>query len=157
MALLTEADILYEPAADHPGWSDWSLRDASRFNTAIMGRVIIRRDSDQAARVRMFPERRHSNLFDGVHGGVIVGLVDISLFATLFLLSEGGDKAAAFNSRTVDVSTQFMGAARFGEPLDSVGELLNQSRRLAFLRGKIVQGDTIVAGWTALIRKPSQP
>lgn len=156
MALLTDSDILYEPAEDHPGWHTWALRDPSRFNYAVMGRILIRREGDKS-RIRMFPEHRHSNMFGGVHGGMIMALVDIALFPTLFLLSEEGDKAAAFNAVTVEASTQFIGAAKADEPLDAVGEILHQTRRLAFVRGIMEQGDTLVASWSGLIRKPSRP
>ena len=155
MPMLTDADILCEPAADHPGWFTWSLRDASRFNTAIMGTVLIRKEGDKS-RVRMFPERRHSNMFDGVHGGMIMSLVDIALFPTMYLLTEGDDKAAAFNSVTIESSVQFLAPAGVDQPLDAVGEILHQTRRMAFVRGTMEQEDRIVASWSGLVRKPSR-
>ena len=156
MPYLTDADIICEPAADHPGWLDWALRDTSRFNTAIMGRTLIRKEADNKARVRIFPEHRHSNLFEGVHGAMIMALVDVSLFPALYLLSEGHNKAAAFNSVTIEASTQFIGAARIGEPLDAVCEVMHQTGRMAFIRGVVEQGGSLVASWTGLIRKPSR-
>ena len=155
MPLLTETDILCVPFEDNPGWLPWTLRDEAQFNNSVMGGTIIRREGDRS-RIRMVPERRHSNMFDGVHGGIILSLVDIALFPTLYLLSEEHDKAAAFNSVTVEASTQFIGAARIDEPLDAIGELMHQTGRMAFLRGTVEQGETLVASWSGLVRKPAR-
>ena len=132
---------------DHPGWSRWGLRDDTRYN-AFLGRLIVRREGE-AARVRMFPTRVHSNLDDNVHGATTLGFIDIALFAaarTFGLLDAGG-------AVTLDLSTQFIGAGRIGEPLDAEVDLLRETRRLLFMRGLVVQGDHKVAAFAGTIRK----
>ncbi len=146
----------YEPAEDSPGWFTWNLTDATRFNGQTMGRMLTRveqrADGGQAARLRMFPERRHSNLFDAVHGGVTLALIDISLFAAMRTLLHGD----ADGSVTLDLSTQFIGGGRLGEPLDAVVEVLRETGRLIFLRGLVVQGDETIAAYNGTIRKPTR-
>lgn len=154
MSLSTDAETFCEPAPDHPGWLDWGLRDPDRFNSAIIGRLLARREDATRVRVRMFPERRHSNLSDSVHGGAITGFIDIAMFPVLHLLSDAATSAPAFNAMTVETSIQFIAPARINEPLDSVGELLRQTRRLAFLRGVVEQPGVVVASWSAIVRKP---
>lgn len=153
---MTEQSFRYEPAADHPGWFTWNLTDDTRFNAQAMGRMITRTearpDGSKAARLRMFPERRHSNLLDAVHGGVTLALIDISLFAAMRTLLEGD----AAGSVTLDLSTQFIGAGRLGEPLDAVVEVLRETGRLVFLRGLVVQGDDTIAAFNGTIRKPTR-
>ena len=100
----------------------------------------------------MFPERRHSNLLDAVHGGVTLALIDISLFSAMRLLLNGD----AAGSVTLDLATQFIGAGRIGQPLDSVCEVLRETGRLVFLRGLVVQEDETVASFTGTVRKPSR-
>jgi len=152
---VTETGFLYTPAPDHPGWHTWELTDQTRFNAQVMGSLLVREEAlpggTAAIRLRMFPERRHSNLLDAVHGGVTLALIDISLFAGIRLLL-GGD---ASGSVTLDLSTQFIGAGHIGKPLDAVCEVLRETRRLVFLRGKIEQDDHLVAAYNGTVRKPS--
>ncbi len=150
-----ESGFRFEPAADHPGWHVWELIDQTRFNAAVMGRMIVREEVDakgtRAVRLRMFPERRHSNLLDAIHGGVTLSLIDISLFSALRLLL-GADAAG---SVTLDLSTQFIGAGRVGMPLDAVCEVLRETRRLVFLRGIVEQDGHMVAAFNGTVRKAS--
>ena len=55
----------------------------------------------------------------------------------------------------MDLSAQFISGGDAGKPLDSVVEVLRETRRLAFLRGLVVQEDQMIASYTATIRKPS--
>lgn len=86
--------------------------DQTRFNARTLGKMITRietqADGNRAARLRMFPEHRHSNLLDAVHGGLTLALIDISLFSAMRTLT-GGDAAG---SVTLDLSTQFNGTIR---------------------------------------------
>ena len=134
---------------DYPGWQSWRLSDPTRFN-ALMGKMLVRRDGE-LARVRMFPEHRHTNLQDNVHGGVTLAFIDIALFAgsRMFGLIEAGTAV------TVDLSVQFIGAGRVDVPLEAEVELLRETRRLLFLRGLVTQGDEKVAAFSGTIRKPT--
>jgi acyl-coenzyme A thioesterase PaaI-like protein len=99
----------------------------------------------------MFPEMKHSNLMGNLHGGTILSLIDIGMFAAMrmFGLIEAGTAV------TLDMTTQFIGAGVIDMPLDCEVELLKETRRLLFLRGLVVQGDVRVAAWSGTIRKPT--
>lgn len=146
----------YGPSDQHPGWFTWNLADPTRFNAQTMGDLVVREEEvpggKRQVRLRMFPERRHSNLLDAVHGGVTLALIDISLFSAMRLLLNGD----AAGSVTLDLATQFIGAGRIGQPLDSVCEVLRETGRLVFLRGLVVQEDETVASFTGTVRKPSR-
>lgn len=139
------------PDLENPGWFTWQLRDASRFNGQILGKMIVRLDPDGRARTRMFPERRHTNLADNLHGGTILSLIDVSLFSCsrMFGLIEAG------TSVTLDLSVQFLGAGKADVPLDAVAELLKETRRLLFLRGLVEQDGEAIAAYSGTIRKPT--
>ncbi len=146
--------IRHEPDPDNPGWHTWNLADNTRFNAQTMGHMLVRKDSDTLCRVRMFPERRHTNLLDMVHGAITLALIDVSLFASMRMLT-GGD---AGGSVTLELSSQFIGAGKPGIPLDAVVEVMRETKRLVFLRGTVVQGDAdehLVASFTGIVRKPS--
>ncbi len=147
-------DFLYQPDPDHPGWHSWNLADDTRFNAQTMGHMLVRRESDAVCRVRMFPERRHTNLLDMVHGAVTLALMDVALFAAMRTLLNGD----AAGSVTLELSSQFIGAGRPDVPLDAVVEVMRETRRLAFLRGTVVQGEAaevLVASFSGIVRKPT--
>ena len=146
-------NFVHEPDPDNPGWSRWRIADASRFNEAVLGKQIVRAEGADTCRMRIVPrDPLHTNSAGRVHGGITLGLIDISLFAAMYVL-RGVD---AGRSVTVDLTTQFIGAGDASRPLDSVVELLRETHRLAFLRGLVVQDDDKVASFTATIRKPSK-
>jgi acyl-coenzyme A thioesterase PaaI-like protein len=136
------------PDPENPGWHRWELRDDSRFNGQVMGRMIVRVEGQQV-RTRMFPEHRHTNLLDIVHGATTLALMDISIFSCGHMLGLEG----MAGSVTLDLSAQFIGGAVPGQPLDSVVEILRETKRLVFLRGLVVQGEEKVGAFAATIRK----
>ncbi len=142
-----ESAFAFGEDPDHPGWHSWQLKDATRYN-GFLGKLIVRRE-DGKARVRMFPQRVHSNLQDAVHGGTTLGFIDVALFAAsrMFGLIEAGTAV------TLDLSTQFIGSGRMGQPLDAEVELLRETRRLIFMRGLVVQGPDTIAAFAGTIRK----
>lgn len=130
-----------------PGWNRWDISDEGRFNHMI-GPVRVRRE-DGRARCRMWPERRHTNLSDMVHGGVVMAFVDIALFAGADTLGVPGARGGL----TLDCSVQFAGGAKPGAPMDAIVEILRETGRMAFIRGTVEQEGAPVAGFSAILRK----
>jgi uncharacterized protein (TIGR00369 family) len=152
--VVDQRGFIYEPDPENPGWHRWELADDTRFNAQTMGRMLVRPESDRTCRVRMFPERKHSNLLDIVHGAVTLALVDIALFAAMRTLLNGN----AGGSVTLELSSQFIGAGALGKPLDAVVEVMRETKRLVFMRGTVVQGEGdehLVATFSGIVRKPS--
>ena len=150
------SDDVFEhgPDPDNPGWRHWNLKDQTLFNGAVMGRMITRVDDDGRARLRMFPERRHENLQGIVHGAVTLSLIDISLFTTMHMIGSGN----AGPSVTLELSTQFVGGGRPDRPLDAVSEIVRETGSLVFVRGKVLQGDHVVASFSGIVKKmPKRP
>ncbi len=135
------------------GWYSWNLFDRTRYNSAALGDMQVRKEG-HLCRLRMFPERRHTNLGDNIHGAVSLGLIDIALFAAMHINGSG----EAGPSVTVELSTQFVGAGDPARPLDAVSEIVRETGRMLFLRGQAVQvrsdgGEDIVASYSGIIRK----
>ena len=141
------------PDPENPGWLRWQLTDTSRYNEAVLGKMIARAEGADTCRVRIIPQHHHTNSSGNVHGAVTLGLTDIALFAAMYIL-RGVD---ATGSATVDLTTQFIGAGDPARPLDAVVEVLRETRRLGFLRGLIVQDDDVVSSFTGTVRKPTSP
>jgi len=151
--------VISDPDPDYPGWNSWKLTDPDCYNS-FLGRMIVRRGGDglgeNIARVRMFPERKHRNLGDVVHGGTMMGFIDCSLFAAMRVLEIGPSGFAV----TLELQTHFIGGARLDEPLEAQVEVARETGRFLFLRGLVVQGDAgqdNMASFTAIVKKaPNQ-
>ena len=143
--------IRHAPDPDHPGWWSWDLTSqGERFN-AVIGKLLVRPEGPGRATCRMFPETRHSNLGDMVHGGAILTFIDMAFFA-------GGRIAGAdvIRAVTLDLSTRFLERGRTGVPLDAEVELLRETGRLVFLAGKLIQDGALVASFSGALRKASK-
>ncbi|NQX96173.1 MAG: PaaI family thioesterase [Erythrobacter sp.] len=130
------------------GWYTWNLLDRTRYNTQALGEMWVRAEGDQC-RLRMFPERRHTNLGDNIHGGATLGLIDIALFATMHMIGHGD----AGPSVTVELSTQFVAPGDPSMPLDALTEITQETGRMMFARGQCVQGDRVVTSYSGIVRK----
>ena len=137
---------------EHPGWLRWRLTDESLFNEAVIGPILIRQESEDTARVRIFPRPEHRNNGHNVHGAVSLALIDIGLFAAMKLLRD----VDAAGAMTLGLDSQFIGRGDPARPLDALVQVLRETGRLGFLRGTVVQDDDLVAAFSATIRKPSQ-
>ncbi len=142
----------YEDDPELPGWKRWQFCDTTRYN-AFLEPLHVRVEGE-IARVRMLPGRQHSNMRDHVHGGALLGFMDVALFAA----SRGLGVLGAGGAVTLDLSAQFIGGGTIGEPLEARIELLRETGRLLFLRGLIVQdGAPTIASFTATLRKSTPP
>ena len=140
----------YGDDPDLPGWSRWTISDPTRFNS-LFGPLAVKLD-DGIARVRFDAQHIHTNLRGNVHGGALLGFIDMALFAAGRSFGVLGAGTAA----TLDLSTQFIAGAPLGDgAIEARIELLRETGHLLFLRGLIVQGETIIVSFSGTIRKPS--
>lgn len=146
------AHFLCAPHPDHPGWHRYELSEPERYNRAVLGDLIIRAEGADHCRMRLHPRALHVNSAGRYHGGIILGLIDVALFAAMYQLRG----VPVSGSVTVDMQTQFIGAGDAARPLDAVVEVLRETRRMGFLRGLVVQDEDLVSSFTATIRKPAQ-
>lgn len=153
VAAFDHTPLAPEAAGGEDGWYSWNLVDRTRYNSAVLGDMQVRKEGDKC-RLRMFPERRHTNLVDNIHGAVTLGLIDIALFAAMHINGSG----EAGPSVTVELSTQFVGGGDPSRPLDAVSEIVRETGRMLFLRGFAVQprddgGEDIIASYSGIVRK----
>ena len=141
----------YEDDPESPGWKIWRATDPTRFNT-LLGPLSVKVEGP-IARVRMTPEHRHSNLRDHVHGGALLGFIDVAMFAGC----RGFGVLQAGGAVTLDLATQFIGGGRIGEAIEAQVELLRETGRMLFVRGLVVQGSETLVSFTGTLRKSSPP
>ncbi len=146
----------YRDDPANPGWKLWQATDPTRYNS-LLGELSVRLDGE-IARVRMTPERRHSNLRDHVHGGALLGFIDMAMFAAC----RGFGVLTAGAAVTLDLSTQFIGGGAVGRPIEAQVELLRETGRMLFVRGIVVQpqadgGEERIAAFSGTLRKSTPP
>ena len=145
-----ETDLYrFEPHPDLPGWMRWCVKDKTRFN-AVPGDLAVRQEGERVV-IRMQPCAEHSNFGDMVHGGALMTLIDNALF----IAPRAVGNLPAISGVTVDLSTQFVGAADLVRPIDLTLEILRETGRMMFMRGIVAQGDDMVASFMGIIRKSS--
>ncbi|MCB2087553.1 MAG: PaaI family thioesterase [Sphingomonadaceae bacterium] len=142
-------EVLRESHPDHPGWHEWHIADKTRFNQGVLGTLLVRPEDGNKARMRMFPTRLHTNISDNIHGGIILSLIDIALFAGS-TVSTGRDMKSGV---TVEVNNHFVGAGDPSRPLDAVVEVVRETGRMIFARGTVVQDDNVVSSFSGILRK----
>ena len=148
----SSSPVLFLDDPELPGWKRWQFRDATRFNS-FLDPVHVRVEGG-VARVRMMPSQKHSNMRDRVHGGALLGFMDVSLFAA----SRAFGALEATGALTVDLAAQFIAAGRIGVPLEARLELLRETRNMLFLRGLVVQENaSTIAGFSGTLRKAKLP
>ena len=142
--------FVFEDDPDLPGWKRWSLTDTTRFNS-IFGPLSVLID-EGVARVRFSPGHEHSNLRGDVHGGALLGFMDMALFAA----GRSFGVLTAGTAATLDLSAQFIAGAPVATgPVEARVELLRETRRFLFMRGLIVQGEATIASFSGTVRKPA--
>jgi len=141
-----------EDDPDQPGWKRWQFRDATRYN-AFLEPLHVQVEGE-IARVRMLPRHDHSNMRGDVHGGALLGFMDVALFAA----ARGFGVLSAGGAVTLDLSAQFIGGGAIGVPLEARIELLRETRNMLFLRGLIVQDDRpTIASFSGTLRESTPP
>ena len=146
------AAFTYEDSPEEPGWKTWRFRDPTRFNGFL--EPLLVKVEGSIARVRMIPLHRHSNMRENVHGGALLGFMDVALFAG----ARGLGALQAGGAVTLDLSAQFIGGAVVGVALEAHVELLRETSRMLFMRGLIVQdGKPTIASFSGTLRKSTPP
>ncbi|HEX8301253.1 PaaI family thioesterase [Sphingomonas sp.] len=141
--------FVYEDDPELSGWKRWSLSDTTRFNSLFGPFSVL--VADGLARVRFTPQHAHSNLRGDVHGGALLGFMDMALFAA----GRSYGVLTAGTAATLDLSAQFIaGAPVSAGAVEARVELLRQTRRFLFMRGLIVQGEATIASFSGTVRKP---
>lgn len=102
--------------------------------------------------MRLQIQPHHINSAGRIHGGIILGLVDVGMFTATYVLC-GLEPAGPV---TVDLQCQFIAPGDGKRPLDLVVEVLRETGRLVFLRGKLVQDDDLVASFSSIGRRPTR-
>ena len=104
-------------------------------------------------RVRIATGPTRGNVQGFVHGGFLIGFLDQALFVGPVAIGRLKFASAV----TLNLATQFVGAATMDRPVDCLIEIVGETGRMLFLRGTMVQGDHVVLSYQATLRKLGKP
>lgn len=89
-------------------------------------------------------EEKHGNLVGTVHGGMLLTFADRSLSIVVRDAAEGA------RCVTVEMASQFVGAARTGDLIEVVPEIVRKTSSLVFVRGTLTSGDRPLVAATGI-------
>jgi acyl-coenzyme A thioesterase PaaI-like protein len=127
------------------GWRTWS-HDA--FESGV-GPFYMRQDEAGGVICRFVAESRHMNGGGFMHGGCFLTFADFACYA----ITEGLAKGP---SVTVNLSGDFLSAARVGDMMEATGEVTRAGGRLIYVRGLITANGKPALSFTSVITRLSR-
>jgi acyl-coenzyme A thioesterase PaaI-like protein len=134
----------------YAGWMRWKLENDGRFSDKAIGQFHFRDEADGKVRCRIETGFEHTNGGNFIHGGMMMTYADMAYFAGCWRILEN------MFAVTLSATFEFVGAAKPGEPLDAVTEIIKETGKLIFVHTRIEQNGHIVATSSATLRKISR-
>lgn len=124
------------------GYKHYSGASAAEDN---IGPFFYRKTADMLL-MGMRAGEKHANGVGTVHGGVLLGFAD---YAATMLALDGVKE----NCVTVNLSSDFLSAARLGDWIAGEGEVVRRTGSLTFVRGQLSVEGKPVLGFQAVLRR----
>ena len=135
--------VITETEGEFAGWSYWSDEP---YESETVGRFYFR--TDEAGPVVAFrSERKHMNAGGRVHGGCLLSLADVALFAI------AQDEMQGDYGVTVSLASEFLNGAEEGALIEARGEVLRTGRSLIFVRLIITADGTACLNASGTIKR----
>ncbi|MFL0356795.1 PaaI family thioesterase [Erythrobacter sp. GH1-10] len=125
------------------GWYHWNH---DPYETRS-GPFFMRREDDGTYVSAFRAEQRHMNGAGFMHGGCLLTFADFALFAI------ATDELNGDNAVTMNLSGDFLGAARAGALMEARGEVTRGGGKTIFVRGLITGDGEPALSFTGIIRK----
>lgn len=147
---MSENEAVGEPSglvAIHEGeWTGWSTWTSDAFEQRA-GPFYERVEAD-GQRVSAFrAERRHMNGAGFMHGGCLMTFADSALFTIARDAMEGA------HGVTMNLSGDFLDAAREGQFIEARGEVTRAGGKTIYVRGIVTADAQPVLSFTGIIRR----
>ena len=106
---------------------------------------------DGAPGVGFFSKPHHANLGDAVHGGALLTLADMALFAIC------RDGLAGSHAVTVALNSEFLNPGPIGVFITADGEMVKAGKSILMARGMVRAGDASLLAFSGVLKRLSQP
>ena len=124
-------------------WAGWKTWPQDTFETGT-GPFYARRDEQGRTVCRFVAEPRHMNGGGFMHGGCFLTFADFACYAIAEEHTQGP-------SVTVNLSGDFLAAAKVGDMLEATGEVTRAGGRLIYVRGMVTANGTPALSFTSVI------
>jgi uncharacterized protein (TIGR00369 family) len=127
-------------------WAGWSTWDSDAFEQrAGPFYERVEADGDRVSAFRAGPE--HMNGGGAMHGGLLMTFADSALFTIA-----QPELGASFGV-TMNLSGDFLDAAKVGEMMEARGEITRAGRSTIYVRGLVTADKRPVLSFSGIIRK----
>lgn len=141
------ANVFDNPPLGEGPWAGWvPIRGYDPFED-LTGPYYFKAGEDGRNVCAFRPEARHANGSGGVHGGCLMTLADLSLFAI------ANDVLRGAPSVTITLTGDFVGPARPGDLVEASGVLVRGGGSLLFLQGLITADKTPALSFSGVVKR----
>ena len=126
-------------------WAGWKTWPQDTFETGT-GPFYARKDEQGRTVCRFVAEARHMNGGGFMHGGCFLTFADFACFAIAEEHTQGP-------SVTVNLSGDFLAAAKIGDMMEATGEVTRAGGRLIYVRGMVTANGTPALSFTSVITR----
>ena len=140
-----------DAGASEGEFAGWKMFANENFESAA-GPFYWRRD-DGRVRCAFRAAKKHTNAGGRLHGGSLMTLADMALFAVAW------DELEGSRGVTVALESQFLDAGWPGELIEATGEVTRAGASLIFARGHVYTGERVLLTFSGIIKKirPRKP
>jgi acyl-coenzyme A thioesterase PaaI-like protein len=128
-------------------WAGWKTWPHDTFEAGV-GPFYMRTDETGRVVSRFLAEPRHMNGGGFMHGGCFLTFADFACFSIAADVIKGP-------SVTVNLSGDFLSAARAGDVMEATGEVTRAGGRLIYVRGMITASGKPALSFTSVITRLS--
>ena len=129
-------------------WTGWKTWPHDAFETAA-GPFYMRKDDVGRVICRFVAEPRHMNGAGFMHGGCFLTFADFACFSIAADVTNGP-------CVTVNLSGDFLAAARVGDVMEATGEVTRAGGRLIYVRGMVTANGKPALSFTSVITRLSR-
>jgi uncharacterized protein (TIGR00369 family) len=126
-------------------WAGWKTWPNDTFESRT-GPFYMRRGEDGQVVCRFIAEPRHMNGGGFMHGGCFMTFADFACFSMLDGVVDGP-------SVTVNLSADYLSAAKPGDLMEATGEVTRAGGRLIYVRGLITANRKPALSFTSVITR----
>lgn len=126
-------------------WAGWKTWKQDTFESGT-GPFYMKADEQGRVVCRFYAEPRHMNGGGFMHGGCFLTFADFACFAIAEEHTQGP-------SVTVNLSGDFLSAAKVGDLMEATGEVTRAGGRLIYVRGMITASGKPALSFTSVITK----
>ena len=136
-------------SAFDPAANGWEIITGVGFGELIG--PLWKRTDEGRVRFGFTVVHKHLNRAGNLHGGMLMTFADQAMAMT------GREATGGKRHATMDLNIQFIGAARLGEFVEAVPEVVRVTRSVIFLQVKMYVGDRIVVSSNGIWKIIGEP